>query len=211
MIPPLEEDFVARCLRRALAEPGEPSAPDLPPEAAAVAVVCHLEAGRPSTLWIRRSENPADPWSGHMGFPGGRKDPSDAGCRQTAERETAEELGLDLAADAEYLGPLREQIVYNRTGKAPFKLAAHVYWAPGLPPLTPDPREVAATHRIAMEYLLDEAHATQTEVTWVKKRYRFPAIRFGERRIWGLSHRIWLDLRARLEATELLAALGAGG
>ena len=73
---------------------------------AAVAVV--LRAGedrRPEVLFIKRAQHPGDPWSGHMAFPGGRIDLTDATIQSAAERETLEEVGLSLDA-AESLGRL---------------------------------------------------------------------------------------------------------
>lgn len=195
--------FVHRCLLQAMEEDGAPDDPDLPEAVAAVAVVAHMGPTGPATLWIQRADNPDDPWSGHMGFPGGRAEDDDDDCRATAERETLEELGLHLGEHGAHVGKLREQLVYNRTGKAPFKLVAHLYWVDELPELVPQAAEVAAVHSIELAYLLDPRHATSKEITWQDRPYRFPGIRFGERVIWGLSHRIWLDLRARLERTAL--------
>lgn len=189
---------------------GAPDDPELPKEAAAVAVVAHMGATGPATLWIQRADNPNDPWSGHMGFPGGRAEPEDDSCRATAERETLEEVGLDLFEAATHLGKLREQLVYNRTGKAPFKLVAHLYWVDSLPDLVPQASEVAAIHSIDLAYLLDSRHATTKEVTWQERRFRFPGIVYEERVIWGLSHRIWLDLRTRLSETALAEHLPLG-
>ena len=72
---------------------------------AAVAIVLHENAGGLRLLFIERSEREGDPWSGHIAFPGGRVETVDRGPRATAERETVEEIGLDLRP-AEYLGRL---------------------------------------------------------------------------------------------------------
>ncbi|MDD5302960.1 MAG: CoA pyrophosphatase, partial [Elusimicrobia bacterium] len=47
-------------------------------------------------LFIRRAEREGDPWSGHIGLPGGRREPGDADLLVTAIRETREEIGVDL-------------------------------------------------------------------------------------------------------------------
>jgi 8-oxo-dGTP pyrophosphatase MutT (NUDIX family) len=74
-------------------------------QGAAVAVVLREADGGPEVLFIERARRAGDPWSGHMAFPGGRIDPEDAHARGAAERETREEVGVDLAG-AEPLGRL---------------------------------------------------------------------------------------------------------
>ncbi|MDH4045507.1 MAG: NUDIX domain-containing protein, partial [Gemmatimonadota bacterium] len=61
---------------------------------AAVAVMLAQESE--SVLLIRRAERVDDPWSGHIGLPGGRTSPSDADLLVTAMRETTEEVGVRL-------------------------------------------------------------------------------------------------------------------
>jgi 8-oxo-dGTP pyrophosphatase MutT (NUDIX family) len=57
-------------------------------------------------LFIQRALFPNDPWSGNIAFPGGKAKPGEA-LKQAAEREAAEEVGLDLA-ETVYLGRLPE-------------------------------------------------------------------------------------------------------
>ena len=59
-------------------------------------------------LFIRRAEDPKDPWSGQIAFPGGRAEPGDDHLQATAVRETLEETRLDLASAGECLGALDE-------------------------------------------------------------------------------------------------------
>ncbi len=58
-------------------------------------------------LFIRRAEREGDPWSGHIGLPGGRREPGDASLLATAIRETREEIGVELAQD-DLLGALED-------------------------------------------------------------------------------------------------------
>lgn len=50
-------------------------------------------------LLIRRADRPGDPWSGQVALPGGRREMGDPDLLGTAIRETAEEVGVVLAAD----------------------------------------------------------------------------------------------------------------
>ena len=70
---------------------------------AAVAVVLGPTPAGLQLLFIERAQHPADPWSGHIAFPGGRIEADDPSPRAAAERETLEEVGLDLS-EAEYWG-----------------------------------------------------------------------------------------------------------
>ena len=71
-----------------------------------VAIILRNPAPQTELLFIKRSESAGDPWSGHMAFPGGHREADDAGLKETAIRETKEEIGLDLS-NAEYLGSIK--------------------------------------------------------------------------------------------------------
>lgn len=64
-------------------------------------------------LLVKRAIRPTDHWSGHMAFPGGRRNALDSDLRETALRETMEETSIDLD-DCLYLGtlnPLKSEVV----------------------------------------------------------------------------------------------------
>ena len=90
---------------------------------AAVAVILHaVEDTDASVLIIERTQRDGDPWSGDLAFPGGRLEPADAHEQATAERETFEEVGLDLSA-CPVLGRLDD-----RTARVqPLTVSAFVY------------------------------------------------------------------------------------
>lgn len=86
--------------------------PNRPPEdpdsrrAGVAVVVRELVGAAPSVLLMKRVEHPLDPWSGQVSLPGGRVDPTDADSRAAAQRETLEELGVDLRATGTLVGGL---------------------------------------------------------------------------------------------------------
>lgn len=73
---------------------------------AAVAVILKPVEDHAEALFILRATKEGDPWSGHMAFPGGHREPHDATLRDAAERETWEEIGLDLKTAGTYIGEL---------------------------------------------------------------------------------------------------------
>lgn len=209
-----DPDRVRDALREALAADEAGDGLDLPERAASVAVVLHPCEVSLSMLWIRRAENPRDPWSGQMGFPGGRRDPGDPSTRATAERETLEEIGLCLVSAGEYLGELASLPARSRRGAAGFRVVPHVYWVPELPPFELDAVEVAEAVSISLPHLLDPTNASKIEYEWEGMVFRLPAIDHGERKLWGLSYKILQDFLGRLERAGLTADLagrdGAG-
>lgn len=114
-------------------------------------------------LYIKRSANPKDPWSGNVAFPGGRRDPDDADDFSTAVRETQEEIGLDLNKYI-YLGRLDDRSVTARGARQQgFVVCPFVFCQTQnfTPPLTLQPSEVAATQWTAFSQLaLDQVDPT---------------------------------------------------
>jgi len=70
----------------------------------AVAVIYRVSKAGAELLFVKRRENPHDPWSGHIAFPGGRMSKDDKDLLHTAIRETREETGIDLNQSAIFIG-----------------------------------------------------------------------------------------------------------
>ena len=84
---------------------------------------------------------------GQFALPGGRVDPGES-AEQTARRELAEELGLNLSDDS-VLGRLDDYV--TRSG---FVITPVVLWVDaGNEVLQPDPAEVAFVHRVGLHQL----------------------------------------------------------
>ncbi|MEZ5264858.1 MAG: CoA pyrophosphatase [Acidimicrobiales bacterium] len=134
-----------------------------------------------------------DPWSGHMALPGGRIDPGDPHPRAAAERETREEVSLDLTP-ATLLGQLND--LYG--GARPITVSAFGYWLDGPRPALQPNGEVADTLWIPLEELADPARAVAYEYP-LRDQTLFPGIAVsGERVVWGMTLRLLMDLFERL-------------
>jgi 8-oxo-dGTP pyrophosphatase MutT (NUDIX family) len=183
-------------LREALSRRPPRLAPEGVEEAprAAVALVLRPAGAEIELLLIKRAERQGDPWSGHMAFPGGRRDPCDVDARATAVRETREEVGIDLDAVGVSLGALDE--VHPVSGAPRIVISPFVFAAPAGVVAVPN-HEVEAAVWIPLSELAHPSVATEhllETVTGVTRS--FPAIGTRGYVIWGLTHRI---LREMLE------------
>jgi 8-oxo-dGTP pyrophosphatase MutT (NUDIX family) len=153
---------------------------------AAVAMVLHEAAPGLEVLFIERAQRLGDPWSGHMAFPGGRVETADPDERAAAERETLEEVGLDLRT-AEPLGRLDDLHAGLRL-VSPLVLSAFVYRVGTRDPLRLN-HEVREALWVPVGTLLDPAR----HVGWRRGPVRLPGILVGEpdrHVVWGLTHQL---------------------
>lgn len=156
---------------------------------AAVAIVLAGPESGLSMCFIRRAERAGDPWSGHMAFPGGRANGGDATARAAAERETLEEVGLALRAE-HYIAPLAELPVRLAGRATGMTLSSFVYHVGAKElPLQPN-HEVAGAYWVPLEHLWNPANSTHHRLHREGVEMVFPAIRFGDTVIWGLTFRL---------------------
>jgi 8-oxo-dGTP pyrophosphatase MutT (NUDIX family) len=157
---------------------------------ASVAMVLGNGAGGVELLLIQRATRDNDPWSGHMALPGGRRDPDDADVLATAMRETQEEVGIDLAADAEPIGRLDELRAIARHRPLDLVISPVVFALRRAVALTLSPREVESAVWVPLSFFWSpEARATYSR-TLDGIASEFPAFRYDRYTIWGLTHRI---------------------
>ena len=158
---------------------------------AAVAMVLRERQRATEVLFIERAKRRGDPWSGHMAFPGGHREPEDADLRAAAVRETWEEVGLDISA-ASLLGALPRQrpmnghaltvapFVFATRGEAALSLnheVAAAVWAP----LAPMHRGGNAAHM-----RLPAHSAGAREAPHALHGFRLQSGHF----VWGLTYRM---------------------
>jgi 8-oxo-dGTP pyrophosphatase MutT (NUDIX family) len=155
---------------------------------AAVAMILAGGPRDPSILFIERAKRIGDPWSGHMAFPGGRVERQDVDPRRTAERETFEEVGIDLAA-AELLGRLDDQAGRRAGGSAGRAIAGFVYHLERPSAPAPSP-EVEEAMWVPSSALLEPGNRVEYSVSYAPGT--FPGILVGKpdrHIIWGLTYR----------------------
>lgn len=92
---------------------------------AAVAVILSPGPHGPEALFIRRAVRAGDPWSGHVGLPGGGREPADADLFAAAVRETREEVSVRLTPDS-LLGGL-DDLSPSMPGPAPLLIRPFVF------------------------------------------------------------------------------------
>lgn len=140
--------------------------------------------------FIQRAENPYDPWSGHVAFPGGVREPSDPTNLDAAIRETLEETGIELF-HTEELARL-DDIQGRKSGQLlEFYIRAHVFLKVDPVSLLLDETEVADFRWVPLKDLQDPARKTVF--------LEYPAIDLGFKiPLWGLSYLITQNLLERL-------------
>ncbi|MEZ4319264.1 MAG: CoA pyrophosphatase [Myxococcota bacterium] len=148
-----------------------------------------------TVLFIRRAEKRGDPWSGHVGLPGGHAHPGES-FLDAAVRETREEVGLDLSGAAT-LGSLDD---LRTPSSLPTKVVQPwVFRAPVLGPLVLQHDEVASVHPYPLEALLAGEGRGRFELDYGGSRWTLPCVDFDGVRLWGLTLRIVDQLLDRLD------------
>jgi 8-oxo-dGTP pyrophosphatase MutT (NUDIX family) len=189
---------IATRLARLGRDPGGLS--DGVPRAAVAAILRPDPRGAAELFFIRRAERQGDPWSGHIAFPGGRREPQDATLLATAIRETREEVGLDLGR-AELVARLPDVPAFTQTKRASLVVTPYVFAldleAAGAAPVAN--REVAETMWIPFDVLARGEGKGTFPWSWEGKELELPCIRIGAKRhvLWGLTYRM---LETLLEA-----------
>lgn len=177
-----------------MAPEGRPKrSPDLLPKQAGVLLLltgCGM--GELGVVLTRRTDRLTG-HSGQMSFPGGRRDQTDSSFEHTALRETAEELGIDTSGIA-ILGTLTP--IYIPPSN--FDVHPYVGYVPELPPLAPNPEEVAAVYTAPLRDLLDPASRTSARIETTYGARDVPAYLLKGQIVWGATAMMLHEFEARL-------------
>ena len=158
------------------------------PRSGRAAVAIMVREGQEATelLMIRRATREGDPWSGHMGFPGGRRDPEDRSNFSCALRETEEELGVDLSRWGAPLGELSDVNTGWRKDRPEMLVTPFIFSVSELPELTPND-EVDDVVWVPLHFLMDEGNREPLEWEWKGHKMETDSYLYDCYRIWGLS------------------------
>ena len=166
---------------------------DDPPNEAAV-LVAVTDRTEPGVILTQRTETMRK-HPGQVAFPGGRVDPEDADAVATALREAEEEIGLPPTAVR--VAGLADRY---RTGTGYHITPVVGVVAPDLP-LRPSEAEVASVFEVPLAFLLDPANHRDARAMWQGSERRYTEILWQDRRIWGATAAMIVNLSRRLRWT----------
>lgn len=156
---------------------------------AAVAMLLRELPGDLEILFIERARDARDPWSGHLAFPGGKVEQGEQ-ARQAAERETREEIGLDLGSER-YIGRMSDIIGAN----LPVRVSCFAYGvAPTVEPVVND--EVRDVFWVRLSDLLNPEFNQIATVGFSGTSLKVPAIIMPQPDkpvLWGLTYRLLMQ------------------
>jgi 8-oxo-dGTP pyrophosphatase MutT (NUDIX family) len=139
----------------------------------------------PSVLLIERARRTGDPWSGQIAFPGGKMQEGDRTARDTAVRETREEVDINLDSAGDFLG--YGEVTRTHTGTmdvvpSVFALKREVEIRPN--------QEVASFRWVDLEDLLAPGSRSNYQLDFEGKVVEMPAYAVDGYVVWGLTYRI---------------------
>jgi len=176
--------FALSQIRSRLA-PGRPLEDQGDAPTAAVATILREGALGAEALFIQRAEREGDPWSGHLAFPGGKREPGDSSLLATSIRETREEVGLHLAPES-MLARLED--VRARTNG--YRVAQFVFALDDPGATLATNAEVASTLWVPLSRI--ESDGGKETIAWTvgDKTIELPCVRLGGLVLWGMTYRM---------------------
>ncbi len=155
-----------------------------------MAIILRDRPTSPEFIAIHRADRHGDPWSGHMALPGGRHQAEDATLQDTVQRETCEEVGVDLRTDGDLLGHLDDIQAIGRGKVLPLVIRPYVFSLRRDVDLKPNAAEVQAAIWVPVGELRAPGRASTLRHQAFGQDHELPAWQIQGYTIWGLTHRI---------------------
>lgn len=194
-------DRLGRALTAGLAQEtvlltGDHADLDLAPEETsfpAAVLVAVTDRPRPGVILTQRPESMRR-HPGQVAFPGGRVDPGES-IVAAALREAEEEVALPRAhvvvvGEADRYRTVTGFVVTPVVGVIPPDL-----------PLHPNEGEVDSVFEVPLDFLLDTANHVEASVEWQGRERHYYQILWADRRIWGATAAMIVNLARRLRWT----------
>ena len=152
---------------------------------AVLMAISEREAG-PSLLLTRRTHSVAT-HKGQVSFPGGQREKADRSLKETALRETFEELGIPPGS-IEVAGRLNDYLAVTHSRVTPFAGFIH-----GSPDIIPSLEEVAKVMWVPIRFFVETKPRIEM---WKRLGERVPVyfFHYGDEVIWGLTAQMIVDL-----------------
>lgn len=153
----------------------------------AVAVIYRYHNEHCELLLIKRAQRPGDPWSGHMAFPGGLIQASDASASDAAIRETQEEIGIDLYQCARFSKRLSDLITRRHQKFLPMVVSPFLFLLTEDVDFTTN-EEVAEVVWIPLDYFKNSANKEHFYWQVGPFNLKMPCFVYQGHRVWGLTY-----------------------
>lgn len=166
---------------------------DLPAYAAltaAAVLVAITDRARPGVILTQRTTTLRH-HAGQVAFPGGRIDPGEDAVT-AALREADEEIALPPTA-VEVIGASDRY----RTGTG-YTITPIIAVVPPDLTLVPSEAEVASVFEVPLDFLIDPANHHVATMAWQGRERRFVEMMWNDRRIWGATAGMLVNLSRRL-------------
>ncbi len=174
-----------RVLRRSATHPGTP-------RQASVLLLLYPSQGQLAFALVRRAQNPHDVHSGQIGLPGGSRDQGET-PRQTALRETREELGV-AEAGVQLLGDLTCLYI----PPSDFEVRPFVGYVDDYPVWCPNEAEVVGVLECRVGWLLDESRKVIEDWEFADRTLQVPWYNVHGYKVWGATAIILSEFEQRI-------------
>jgi 8-oxo-dGTP pyrophosphatase MutT (NUDIX family) len=157
----------------------------------AAVLVAVTDRDDPGVILTQRTEH-LRKHAGQIAFPGGRIDAGDSGAIEAALREAEEEIALPPSA-VTVIGQTDPYLTV--TG---FQVTPVIGVVPPDLTLRANDAEVADVFEVPLSFLLEPTNHLEQAVEWQGRERHYYEITYGERRIWGATAAMIVNLARRL-------------
>jgi 8-oxo-dGTP pyrophosphatase MutT (NUDIX family) len=160
----------------------------------AAVLVAVTDRAEPGVILTQRTDT-LRRHAGQVAFPGGRIDPEDDGPISAALREAEEEIALPRAR-VNVIG-----IADSYRTITGYDVTPVIGVVPSGLTFIPSEAEVADVFEVPLAFLLDPANQQQNHAVYQGRERHYYEIMWGDRRIWGATAAMIVNLSRRLKWT----------